>query len=133
MSRVSIVKTNLKYPSDFYPPNNYPEFSEKIKFAKYKKENHIYAAVRKSLHLLNFDGKNFGQRNWNPLKYLIKKGDTVLNKTNLVRHYSGLKNGKLEELITNSSIIRAIFDYVALALEYEGTIIIYLEGRKIPY
>ena len=66
----------------------------------------------------------FNTKSWNPFKELIKPGDMVVLKPNMVMHKNGNKEFSTDCLITHGSIIRAIVDYVYIALGGKGKIII---------
>lgn len=110
-----------------YPEN--PPYSPENKFAEYKLKdiskspNDVYSAVRNALYLLGMDKDNFNTSKWNPLKDIVKKGDTVVIKPNFVidRHYDG---GDIFSIITHPSVIRAVIDYVYMAMDGQGKIII---------
>lgn len=121
---VSIATTKSpEYPSEspFHPDSKYPEYPFGNCISK--SPNYAYEAVRKSLQLLRLDEENFGSANWNPLKNTVKPGMTVVIKPNWVlsRHF-GKKD--VWSVITHPSVIRAITDYVWIALEGKGKIII---------
>lgn len=80
--------------------------------------------IRESLYNMGFDKENFGTKHWNPLKELIKPGDVVLIKPNMVMHINEKHDNGIDCMITHPSLVRAIVDYVVLALEGRGTIII---------
>jgi len=105
----------------FDPPEKYPE----LPFIKnIDKENRIYPMVRDVLQRLGMDKENYGTDKWNPFKALIKPGDKVVIKPNLVTdsHYVG--GNFILSTIVHGSIIRPIIDYVYQALQGEGSIII---------
>lgn len=119
-TNVYFYKTEKKYYPNkppFNPSKNYPEY----KFTNISKhDNHIYQSFRNLLYLMDLDKENWNTNNWNPLKNLISPGDIVLIKPNLV-----IDNEKNQECITtHPSIIRAIIDYVIIALKGKGEIII---------
>jgi len=69
---------------------------------------------------MGLDKENWNTKSWNPFKELISPGSQVLIKPNLV-----IDNSKNQETITtHPSIIRAIIDYVVLALDGEGEVIV---------
>lgn len=79
--------------------------------------------VRECFRLLELDSKNYGTSKWNPLRELINPGDKVVLKPNFVRNYH--EEGKdIYSVITHPSIIRAMIDYVYIALKGKGEIII---------
>ncbi|OAA94199.1 DUF362 domain-containing protein [Clostridium coskatii] len=105
----------------FNPSEKYSEY--KFKDCISLSKNYIYSSVRECLKLLNLDIKNYNKENWNPLKTIIKPGDKVVIKPNFVldKHNYG---GNIWSIITHPSIIRAIVDYVYIALNGKGHIII---------
>lgn len=109
-------KKNVFRPSEAYPEYLY---SEEISNEK----NLIYNAVRESLHLLGLDKENFGKKEWNPLGDLIRSGDNVLIKPNMVMDYNGSGEGT-DCLYTQPSVVAAVIDYVVIALKGEGKIVI---------
>lgn len=112
----------IKYPDNppFNPSNSYPEYPCK---SLSEKENRVYEAVRTTLALLNLDKEKFNTSQWNPLKEIIEPSDTVVIKPNFVlsNHTNG---GDLFSIITHPSVIRAVIDYVYIALAGNGKIII---------
>jgi uncharacterized protein (DUF362 family) len=120
---VSIVSGTSEYPAaaPFHPPESYPEYP-------YGKGdigpgNGVYPMVREALRLLDMDSDGFGKAAWDPLRKLISPGDRVLLKPNFVLHYNA-GGGPLDAVVTHPSVIRAIVDYVIIALKGEGEIII---------
>lgn len=100
----------------------YPEFvSQNLILSR---DNQVYEMVRNTLAALNMDREHFGTESWNPFSEFISKGDTVLIKPNMVCHFNGANNGGLDCLVTHPSIVRAVIDYVVLALEDSGRIIL---------
>ncbi|HEX9917341.1 MAG TPA: DUF362 domain-containing protein [candidate division Zixibacteria bacterium] len=123
-SQVAMSKTQKAiYPSHppFHPSEHYPESSFPIQLSTEK--NYVYAALRENLRLLGLDRRNYGKRAWNPLGEIVRKGDNVIIKPNFIRQ-SHLLNEDWEYVITHGSVIRAVLDYVYLALEGEGKIIV---------
>jgi len=111
--------------SPFHPHIKYEEypFGDNVSSEK----NHGYEMVRRLFSSIGFDKEHYGSRRWNPLNKLIKPGDTVLLKPNFVTHYNwGFKSGLSDtlSLITHGSIIRAVLDYVVIALKGKGRIIV---------
>lgn len=106
----------------YNPPNNFPEypFSDK----ELDSSNIVYEELRNLLFEMNLDRDNFDTMKWNPFKDLIKPGDMVVLKPNMVMHKNGNKQFSTDCLITHGSIIRVILDYVDIALNGEGRIII---------
>lgn len=118
--RVFIQKMKkIVYPKNppFHPDVAYPEYPFKSIF---KKKNDIYESFRELLYLMELDKKNWNTKNWNPFKNIISPGDNVLIKPNLV-----IDNEENQECITtHPSLIRAIIDYVVIALKRDGEIVI---------
>jgi len=107
------------YPQFPYGPGSaYPE----IHGPTADSPNEVYDAVRRSLHLLQLDRENFGTARWNPLGELIQPGQQVLIKPNWVYHENPA--GGLSSLVTHTSVVRAVIDYVLLALKGHGRVII---------
>lgn len=111
---------------DFNPYCNYPEYFWGENYISLEK-NDIYDMVRNSFIGLELDKENIGTKDWNPLGSIIEENQTVLIKPNWVMHTNNNKSVKedaMECLITHPSIIRAVVDYVLIALNGTGKIII---------
>lgn len=85
--------------------------------------NEAYDAVRRALAQLEADSSRFDLAEWNPLGTLIHPGDRVFIKPNMIAHRHKLCDD-WEYVITHGSVIRAIIDYVYLALGGNGSIVI---------
>ena len=114
------------YPDDapYHPDVRYPEypFSELA-----SAENGAYQMIRNVLHQMGLDHARFGTPAWNPLGDVIKPGSKVILKPNFVSHINyGYRDGITDTdcLVTHGSIVRAIADYVAIALKGKGTIVL---------
>src|SRR5437867_1517956 len=120
---VGIVKTGTvsdPQKASFHPSERFPEY----RFREFSIEaNTVYAAVRELFKTLLLDRDNYGLKEWNPLGEIISPGNQVVIKPNFVmdHHYTG---GDYNSVVTHGSVIRAIMDYVAIALQGEGQIII---------
>lgn len=114
----------LTYPSKppFNPPVEYPEYPFKDK-GQLDEHNQVYHAVRETLRLLSLDEENFDTPDWNPLKEIVRPGDKVVIKPNLVLHRH-INDESVFSIATHGSVVRAIADYVFMALRGEGSIII---------
>ncbi len=124
MKQVVCVKTNkYEYPKEdlFRPFAHYPEYPFK-EFSE--SENHVYDLVRCGLRLMGYDKDNYDTTSWNPLGEIIKPGDQVLIKPNLVMHENHISDNGTECLYTQPSLVAAITDYVIIALEGKGSIVI---------
>ena len=116
-------KDNVWYPeknSLFRPHIAYPEYQYKTISVE---QNDVYEMVRECFHMLEMDDDNYGTCEWNPLKEIVKEGDTVLLKPNMVLDKNRSNCGE-ECLYTNPSVVAAIIDYVVIALKNTGRIII---------
>jgi len=122
-NHVVICKGKKRYSTEapFHPAERYPEnqFDNKL-----KAENGAYESVRNSLQLLGLDKANVGKKEWNPLGRLIKRGDHVLLKPNLIRESHSTRCDEWEQVITHPAIIRAVLDYVFIALKGKGRVTI---------
>lgn len=105
-------------PSIAYP--EYPFDSETLA----KEANFAYEGVRNALHLLQLDQGHYGRRDWNPLGQFIRPGDTVVLKPNLVRDFRETLPGHGNCMMAHGSIIRAVADYVHIALKGKGRIVV---------
>jgi uncharacterized protein (DUF362 family) len=101
----------------FDPPSEYAEFA-RGGFSGCDPTNTAYDLVRRSLR--TYDSGRFGGADWNPLGVLVRPGDTVVLKPNLVTH--DWRPGLV--LRTHASVIRALADYVCLALQGRGRLVI---------
>lgn len=124
MSKVYIEHRETKYPSSKYeyaPSKSYPEY----RWADISDEpNEVYDMVRECLHGYGLDREHFGTKEWNPLGDIIRRGDTVVIKPNWVEDKNKNRKGGMECLVTNASVIRAMIDYVYMALEDTGHLIV---------
>lgn len=76
------------------------------------------------MYLLGLDLPRFGHAGWNPLKESIQPGDTVVLKPNFVRDYRETQTGLDDCVVAHGAIIRAIMDYVYIALHGRGRIVV---------
>jgi uncharacterized protein (DUF362 family) len=123
-SSIYINNSNVyKYPNkkDFFSPSTkYPEYKYNIS----SEPNPIYDMVRTCFYELGYDKENYETENWNPLGKIINNGDTVIIKPNMVMHENLAPENGLDCLITNPSLVRAVLDYVIIALNGSGKVII---------
>jgi uncharacterized protein (DUF362 family) len=117
------VRPDARYPEQppFHPGEAYPELGAGVEVAP--GGNDACALVRGVLSDMGLDAGRAGTPGWNPLGEMIRPGMTVLVKPNLVLHEHP-KGGDLQCLITHGSVVRAVLDYVALALGGEGRIVV---------
>jgi len=124
--RVAIEKTSGTYPADapFHPHEKYPEYGDR---PISDSPNYTYEGVRRLLISLGLDIEHFGSKEWNPLGTLIKPGNRVFIKPNMLTHEYRVScegKGDLFAVITHPSVVRAVADYAAIALQGQGEIII---------
>jgi uncharacterized protein (DUF362 family) len=119
---VALVAVNGSYPAaaPYHPDQAFPEYGSRPTGAA----NPVYAAVRQLFAHLGFDAGRFGTSSWNPLGHLIRSGDRVFIKPNLVTHEHRMPGGDLFSVITHASVVRAVADYAAVALKGTGEIVI---------
>jgi uncharacterized protein (DUF362 family) len=119
---VALVTVGGGYPATapYHPDEAFPEYADRPIGAE---PNPVYRAVRELFRHLGFDAARFGTRDWNPLAHVVRPGDRVFIKPNLVAH-EHRAGGDLFSVITHPSVVRAVADYVALALGGSGEIVI---------
>ena len=104
----------------FSPHQHYPEYP----FADVgPRPNLVYDLVRNCLIQLGLDKERAGTSFWNPLGELIRPGDRVVVKPNWVMH-ENRGSGSLNALVTHPSVVRAVLDFVYIALGREGTVVL---------
>ena len=122
MTRVTVGFTVPAYGADapFHADEGFPEQS---RHPVSRLPNPAYRLLRRLLHEHERDAARFGTAGWNPFGELMQPGETVVIKPNFVlsRHRRG---GDLFSIITHPSVLRAVVDYVHLALGGRGRIII---------
>ncbi|MCD4738724.1 MAG: DUF362 domain-containing protein [Anaerolineae bacterium] len=109
-------------PPPFHPACAFPEYPFQSS-CFLSDHNPVYEAVRNLFKLMRLDASHQETPGWNPLQEWIKPGDIVVIKPNLVRHVHGL-GLSLDSLITHPSVIRVVMDYVYIALQGHGTLIV---------
>jgi uncharacterized protein (DUF362 family) len=120
-SLVSAIRlAHPDYPErpPFHPGVRYPEYKGELG----QEENHVYESVRESLHLLGMDAVHYGSPEWNPLGEIVRPGNRVVLKPNLISQGHALRPDEWMQVITHGSVVRAVIDYVLLALKGEGVI-----------
>ena len=123
-TRVVLWKTpRAEYPSTppYHPSESYPEcpFQETS-----REENLAYSAVRETLHLSGLDEARWGTPQWNPLGELVRPGQFVVLKPNLISERHPRDPGGWVQMLTHPGIIRAVADYVWKALGPLGRVIV---------
>ncbi len=109
-------------PFWFRPCCVLPEF-EGTGFDEISKENHIYEGIRDLFKLYEMDLEHFGTVDWNPLGEIIRPGETVLLKPNLVMDHNQ-SNGGTDCLYTQAAVTAPVIDYVIKAVGSTGKIIV---------
>jgi uncharacterized protein (DUF362 family) len=84
--------------------------------------NHTYEAVRECFRLAGLDLGHFGSAEWNPLGDLIRPGEVVVLKPNLVKESHPRDPKGWQYVLTHGSVIRAVADYVWKAIGQSGKI-----------
>ena len=111
------------YPkAPFHPPEAYPEYP--FKDSGYDPTNSVYAGVRDLFYRLGMDHERYGTPDWNPLSEIIKPGDKVVLKPNLVISEHELGQIGIEASTVHGSVIRPFVDYAYIALKGQGRITI---------
>ena len=113
----------MSYPrrAPFHPGAAYPEY----RLGDLAGEpNAVYGAVRECWRLAGLDREHEGTPEWNPLKGLVRPGDTVVLKPNLVKERHPRDPDGWQYVLTHGSVVRAVADYVFLALEGRGRVIV---------
>ena len=121
--QIAVIKQAVAaYPRsrEMNPPLRYPETPIQ---GELDPSNQVYDSVRKLFHLLEYDSSNYGRESWNPLGWLIRPGNTVFIKPNMIAH-KHVHCDDWDYVITHGSVIRAVVDYVFIAMKGEGRIII---------
>lgn len=106
----------------FDPEENYPELRQPPRTTLIP--NPAYRGVREAFHLLGYDAENFASPRWNPLGWLVHPGDSVVLKPNWIKAEHPYRENAATLLMTHSSIVRAVADYVAIALQGQGSIVV---------
>jgi uncharacterized protein (DUF362 family) len=107
----------------FSPGTSYPEYAC-VCDSTGDRVNHGYALVRESLSLLGLDADRFGRADWNPLGGIVQPGDKVVIKPNFVRDFRESSPDHADCVVTHGSVIRAVIDYVYIALGGDGRIVV---------
>src|SRR5690554_4780143 len=113
-------QTRYNENAPYHPAVAYPEYRLG---ALSTAPNPAYEMVRGLLYRLGLDRTRFGSPAWNPLGEIIRPGDQVLVKPNMVRDVHGW-GMDVTSVFTHGSVIRAVLDYVHIALGDTGRIIV---------
>ncbi len=118
---VAATRGGTEYPEFPYAPSTaYPEYAGQDLS---ETSNGVYTAVRENFRLLEFDAGHYNTPRWNPLGHLIHPGDSVFVKPNWVDHRHRFDDD-LWSVITHPSVIRAVLDYVLIALQGTGRVVV---------
>lgn len=112
--------TNYPITAPFDPPQRYPEMPGD---GALDPSNTVYDMVRESFRSLRLDADNDGTSAWNPFRHRVQPGQTVFIKPNMIAHRHAQRD-EWDYVITHGAVIRAVVDYVYLALRGKGRIII---------
>lgn len=115
MSSVGLlVDPEMRYdaPPPYHPGIVYPELQGLVSEAG--PGNSTYDGVRRLFRVLGLDVHRFGTPDWNPLCEIVKPGDRVVIKPNLVLHEMKDTVGS-NAVVTHASVIRPLIDYCLLA------------------
>ena len=124
-SMVSLVCRDdvVNYPSN--PPFNsdkiYPEFEGAVDIDI---NNPVYSMIWESFFQLGYDKENFNSNRWNPLRHIIKPGNSVVIKPSLVKDVHRLGLTGVLSMVTHGSVLRPIIDCGSKALGGTGEIIV---------
>lgn len=112
-----------RYPdaAPFHPHGGYAEYSLG---ATSRDSNWAYEGVRSAFRQAGLDAERYGTEAWNPLGELIRPGETVLLKPNLIKECHPRDPAGWRYILTHGSVVRAVADYVFKALEGRGKVII---------
>lgn len=127
MEKIYVSRSSeaVQYPAAdcWYSPSVcYPEYQFECIA---KEDNKIYDIIREGLYRLGYDSENYGKKEWNPLGRIIKPGGVILLKPNWVMHENPEEQyHDMDCLVTHPSLIRAVMDYVVIALKGKGKIIL---------
>jgi uncharacterized protein (DUF362 family) len=114
-------RTRYAAEPPFHPADGYPE----IGAAEVGSEpNPAYEGVRECLRTAGLDVGRWGSPDWNPLGELVRPGEAVLLKPNLVKESHPRDPNGWQYVLTHGSVIRAVADYVWKAVGPEGKVII---------
>jgi uncharacterized protein (DUF362 family) len=100
------------YPeAPFDPDSDYPEFEGVFK--QFNPSNSIYKTIRDLFITCKYDKENINTLKWNPFRGLIKDGQIVVIKPNLVYEETKDLTGS-NCTMTHASVIRPLLDYLFL-------------------
>ncbi len=131
---VAVARGPMSYdaPPPYSPARAYPEYPHRRADGTASSSprtsatvcTDVYDAVRESLFLLGLDAARFDTPGWNPLGTFVQPDDTVVLKPNFVREFRDTRPGHDDCLVTHGAVIRPVLDYVYIALQGKGRIVI---------
>lgn len=112
---VAVEQGAGRYPvqAPFDPDRVYPELEGRVEAGG--EENVAYDLVRRALASLGLDSARFGTPEWNPMGELVRPGETVLLKPNLIRASHLHREDEWEQIVTHGAVLRPVIDYLLLA------------------
>lgn len=115
----------LAYPrAPFSPPEIFPELCNLLNKNDVDDQNAVYPLIRETFKMLKLDTENIGTKKWSPFKGIVRKGDRVAIKPNLVFHSHPLGDDGFLSMVTHASVIRPIIDYLLVETEGDVSILI---------
>src|SRR5436309_1976040 len=107
---IAYLSPGATYPvaAPFHPDQHYPEYIFNETAAE---DNTVYAGVRGCFRQAALDLDHYNTPAWNPLRDLIRRGETVLLKPNLVKEGHPRDPKGWQYVLTHGSVIRAVADY----------------------
>jgi uncharacterized protein (DUF362 family) len=103
----------------FHPGRAYPELGG---VPTGEAGNPVFDALRDLLRRLGCDAARFGTPAWNPLGWLVRPGDRVVIKPNLVVSEHPQGDALVRHTDTDGPLLRALAEYVLLALDGRGAL-----------
>lgn len=100
------------------------EYEQSLIPAVQPDKSRVLQAVGGCLKLAGLDARCSSSKTWNPLGELIRPGQTVLLKPNLVKEDHPTDSEGWKYVLTHGSLISAVAYYVVRALEGRGRILI---------
>src|SRR5437588_9550055 len=121
---VGAIHTGTAYSPEppFDPDEAYPETPRQA--IRKGQPNPAYEGLRKLFSVMGYDYQDFGTAHWNPLGWLVKPGDTVVLKPNLIKEMHPRDLQGWSCMLTHGSFIRAVADYIYIALRGKGGIVV---------
>ena len=118
---VAAVEPPWQYPATrpFRPAEEYAELGGRV--PRGAERNIVYPLFRELARCLGLDRGHEGTPQWNPLGDIIRPGQNVFIKPNLVRHLH-MTGGDYQAIVTHAALVRCVADYVARALGGRGQI-----------